>query len=88
MSAHVVPLALPCHCWPSVPALQVPATLKLAGLPASTLTLAGCAVIVSTGGGGSVTVNPAVLLVTVPAPLLTTARNTAPLSASTVAASA
>ena len=70
---------------PSVPALQVAATLKLADVPATTVVAAGCDVIVNTGTLIT-TVSVAALLVTLPAALLTTARNAAPLSASTVAA--
>ena len=76
---------LRCHCTTSVPELQVPATVNAADVPATTLMLAGCCVIVSTGAL-AVTVSVALLLVALPAMFVTTARKTAPLSPSTVAA--
>lgn len=68
-----------------MPALQVAATRKLAGVPAATAVATACSVTVNTGTLMR-TVSVAALLVAVPAALLTTARKVAPLSASTVAA--
>ena len=73
-----------CHCTASVPELQVAATVNVACVPATTLVLAGCCVIVNTGTA-AVTVRVAALLVAVPAMLVTTARKVAPLSPSTAA---
>ena len=53
--------------------------------PATTLTLAGCCVIVSTGAA-AVTVSVASLLVALPATLVATASKTAPLSVIAVVA--
>ena len=69
---------------PSVPELQVAATLNEAEVPATTLMLAGCCVIVRTGAAAT-TVKVALLLVALPATFVTTARKTAPLSPRTVA---
>jgi len=78
---------LRCHWTFNAPLLQVAATLKLAETPAVTVASAGCWVIVSTRTAAA-TVNAALLLVALPARLLTTARKTAPVSVGAVAAMA
>jgi hypothetical protein len=59
-------------------------TLKVAVAPATTETLAGCAVMLG-ATAAVVTVNVALLLVTLPALLVTTTLNCAPLSLLVVA---
>jgi hypothetical protein len=61
--------------------VPVAVTLKRAFCPALTVLSAGCVVIV----GGILTVKVAVLLVTLPPPLLTTTEKRLPLSVSAVA---
>jgi membrane protease YdiL (CAAX protease family) len=57
----------------------VAVTLKVADWPVATVWLAGCAVIEGASGAG-LTESVAALLVALPAPLLTTTVNSAPLS--------
>ena len=85
-AANVTPPSLlRCHCTSSVPLLQVPPTVKVALEPAATDTSAGCGVIVRTGAA-AVTVKVASLLLALPATLVATASNTAPLSVIAVVA--
>jgi hypothetical protein len=78
------PSPLRCHCHVIGLALQVAAAVNVAGEPLATVTLAGCCVMLSVTG--TVTVNVAGALVTLPAEFETTTVNAAPLSLGTVAA--
>jgi hypothetical protein len=77
------PSPLRCHCHVIGLALQVAAAVNVAGAPLATATLEGCSVMLSVTG--TVTVNVAGALVTLPAVFETTTVNTAPLSLGTVA---
>src|SRR4030088_2397186 len=77
------PSPLRCHCHVIGRALHLGSAVKAAGEPLATVTLAGCWVMLSVTG--TVTVNVAGALVTLPAEFATTTVNTAPLSLGTVA---